>query len=58
MAAPQVTRLVDYPCEHPECDAQTTWPERAAALGWFVIVDKYGRVRVVCPGHNNSRSRP
>lgn len=47
--------LVDYPCAHEECTAQTVWPERAAELGWFVILDRHGITRVICPVHNNTR---
>lgn len=46
--------LVDYVCEHAECDRQTVWPDKAAELGWFVIADRYGKTRVICPGHNNT----
>lgn len=52
-----VTRLVDYVCAHPECSMQTVWPERAAAVGWFVIRDRDGLTVVVCPAHNNARSK-
>lgn len=56
MAAPQVTKLVDYVCAHPECLEQTTWPEVAATRGWFVIREhRTGRTVVVCPTHNNAR---
>jgi hypothetical protein len=49
------TTLTDHVCEHPACAAQTVWPEEAARRGWFVITDRHGHIRVICPAHNNAR---
>jgi hypothetical protein len=42
----------EHVCERPGCDNQMTMPELAATRGWFVITDRYGRLRAWCPGHN------